>query len=129
MITDVRLVEPLPGLSAGTDFTLAPLDESEHLFALRGTGGDPTRLFLMRPGPYFESYAPAIDPTALAALDLAGSADARCAVLVIVTPRSGESAATANLLAPVVLNTESGLAQQVILDGAAWPLRAPLVAA
>ena len=129
MITDVELVEPLPGLSAGTSFTLAPLDESGHLFALRGTGADPTRLFLMRPGPYFEAYSPTIDSGVLAALQLEGSADARCAVLVIVTPRSGQSPATANLLAPLVLNTESGHAQQVILDGADWPLRAPLVAA
>ena len=126
---DVRFVEALPGLSAGTDFTLAPIDESGHLFALRGTGGDPTRLFLMRPGPYFQEYAPAIDPTVLAALDLAGTDDGPCAVLVIVTPRTGESAATANLLAPLVLNTATGHAQQVILDGASWPLRAPLVAA
>lgn len=129
MITDVQLVEPLPGLSAGTSFTLAPLDESGHLFALRGTGDDQTRLFLMRPAPYFEAYTPTIDPTVLATLQLAGSQDDRCAVLVIVTPRSGQAPATANLLAPLVLNTESGHAQQVILDGAAWPLRAPLVAA
>ena len=126
---DVRFVQPLPGLSAGTEFTLTPIDESEYLFALRGTGSDPTRLFLMRPGPYFHEYAPAIDPTVLAALELAGTDDGQCAVLVIVTPRSGDTEATANLLAPVVLNANTGQAQQVILDGASWPLRAPLVAA
>ena len=129
MITDVQLVEPLPGLSSGTAFTLEPIDESEHLFALRGTHGDPTRLFLMRPAPYFEAYSPRIDPTVLAALQLEGDDDARCSVLVIVTPRSGAFPATANLLAPLVLNTATGHAQQVILDGASWPLRAPLVAA
>lgn len=129
MITEISFVEALPGLSSETDFTLAALDEGGHLFALRGTGADPTRLFLMRPEPYFQAYSPAIDPTVLAALDLPGSEDGRCAVLVIVTPRADERPATANLLAPVVLNTETGLAQQVILDGASWPLRAPLVAA
>ena len=129
MITDVTFVENLPGLTSGTAFTLDPLDAAEHLFALRGTAGDPTRLFLMRPGPYFQSYSPDIDPSVLAALHLQSSQDTRCTVLVIVTPRSGESAATANLLAPVVVNTETGEAQQVILDGASWPLRAPLVAA
>ena len=128
MIADVTLVEPLPGLSAGTSFTLDPLDTNGHLFALRGTGADPTRLFLMRPEPYFQEYSPTIDPSVLAALHLDAD-DARCAVLVIVTPRSGATQATANLLAPLVLNTSTGHAQQVILDGATWPLRAPLVAA
>ena len=129
MIVDVHLVEPLPGVDSGTDFTLEPLDASEHLFALRGTGGDPVRLFLMRPEPYFDAYSPSIDATVLSALHLEGSHDPRCTVLVIVTPRSGASPATANLLAPLVLNTANGYAQQVILDGASWPLRAPLVAA
>ena len=128
MITDIELVEPLPGLSARTSFVLDPLDANGHLFALRGTGGDPTRLFLMRPEPYFQEYSPTLDPALLAALRLDAD-DARCAVLVIVTPRSGDAPATANLLAPLVLNTATGRAQQVILDGASWPLRAPLVAA
>lgn len=129
MITDVHLVEPLPGVDSGTDFILEPLDASEHLFALRGVGANPIRLFLMRPEPYFEAYSPTIDPTVLSALQLDSTHDSRCTVLVIVTPRSGATAATANLLAPLVLNTATGHAQQVILDGASWPLRAPLVAA
>ena len=126
MITDIELVEPLPGLSGRTSFTLDPLDENGYLFALRGTGDDHTRLFLMRPEPYFQEYSPTLDPALLSALSLEAD-DARCEVLVIVTPRSGETPATANLLAPLVINTTTGHAQQVILDGAAWPLRAPLV--
>lgn len=126
MITEVEFVEPLPGLSSGTQFTLAPLDEDGLLFSLRG--GD-TRLFLVQPGPYFREYTPSLQASTLAAVHLDGDDDPRCAVLVIVTPRSDEFAPTANLLAPVVLNTETGHALQVILEDATWPVRAPLAAA
>ena len=129
MITEVQFVEPLPGLSSGTRFTLAPLDDNGLLFSLRGTGDDSTRLFLIQPGPYFSEYEPTLDGSTLAQIHLDGGADARCAVLVIVTPRTDTAPASANLLAPVVVNTETGEALQVILEGAPWPLRAPLVAA
>ncbi|SDC83881.1 flagellar assembly factor FliW [Sanguibacter gelidistatuariae] len=129
MITEVHFVEKLPGLSAGMHFSLASLDDNGLLFSLRGTGDDPTRLFLVQPGPYFEEYTPSLEASSLAAVHLDGGTDPRCAVLVIVTPRTDAAPATANLLAPVILNTETGDALQVILEGTPWPLRAPFAAA
>lgn len=126
MITEVEFIEPLPGLSPETRFALAPLDEDGLLFSLRGGA---TRLFLVQPGPYFQEYAPSLHASTFAAVHLDGGDDPRCAVLVIVTPRSDEFSPTANLLAPVVLNTETGHALQVILEDASWPVRAPLAAA
>lgn len=128
MISSVHFLESLAGLPGSRDYDLTPLDDDGLLFTLRAGAAGAPRLFMMQPGPYFAEYEPSITGEALASLGLSADDD-RCAVLVIVTPGSEESPTTANLLAPVVLNTETGDALQVILDGTPWPLRAPLVAA
>jgi len=128
VITSLHFLEALPGLSAATDFDLTALDDAGLLYSLRGAQ-DSTRLFAIQPGPYFSEYEPTFGSEVLSALALEGADDDRRAVLVIVTPSQPDTPATANLLAPLVLNTETGDALQVILEGAPWPLRAPLVAA
>ncbi|HSE08505.1 MAG TPA: flagellar assembly protein FliW, partial [Nocardioidaceae bacterium] len=47
--------------------------------------------------------------------------------LVVVTLGEGLADATANLLAPVLVNPSRRLAAQVVLDDAELPLRTPLV--
>lgn len=128
MISSIHFLESLPGLSPATDFDLTSLDDAGLLFSLRGAQ-DSTRLFAIQPGPYFSEYEPTFGSEVLSALALDGADDDRRAVLVIVTPSQPDAPATANLLAPLVLNTETGDALQVILEGASWPVRAPLVAA
>jgi flagellar assembly factor FliW len=128
VITSLHFLEALPGLSAATDFDLTSLDDAGLLYSLRDAQ-DSTRLFAIQPGPYFSEYEPTFGSEVLSALALEGADDDRRAVLVIVTPSQPDTPATANLLAPLVLNTETGEALQVILEGAPWPLRAPLVAA
>lgn len=128
MISSIHFLESLPGLSTATDFDLTSLDDAGLLFSLRGAQ-DATRLFAIQPGPYFAEYEPTFGSEVLTALALDGADDDRRAVLVIVTPSQPDAPATANLLAPLVLNTETGDALQVILEGAPWPVRAPLVAA
>jgi flagellar assembly factor FliW len=51
-------------------------------------------------------------------------------VIVLLVLNAGESLSTttANLMAPVVVNTATRRASQVILDDPALPLAAPLVA-
>jgi flagellar assembly factor FliW len=128
VITSLHFLEALPGLSAATDFDLTSLDDAGLLYSLRDAQ-DSTRLVAIQPGPYFSEYEPTFGSEVLSALALEGADDDRRAVLVIVTPSQPDTPATANLLAPLVLNTETGDALQVILEGAPWPLRAPLVAA
>ena len=48
----------------------------------------------------------------------------KSAVLAIVTPRPG--LLTANLLAPLVVDLESGAGRQLVLEGSPWAVRHPL---
>ena len=120
----VTFVDALPGLPGDVrHFHLEPLDDAGHLFALRSTQTR-TRLFLLQPGPYFADYVPVPSAEALATLGLDADPDAT-AFLVVVNPGDDGTAATANLVAPIILNTRTREAIQTVLDDA-WPLRAPL---
>jgi len=122
----LELVEPLPGLPGHVRYVLEPLEDGGVLFALRSLPSDdkdaPIRLFVVSPSVYFPDYSPTIDADALAWDAVAEST----VVLVVVHPgRSDQDGPTANLLAPIVVDTRTGAAAQVVLDGD-WPVRAPV---
>lgn len=119
----VRFVSSPMGLGGLTDFELAAADDAGVLFTLRGERG--TRLFLIQPELFFGQYQPEFTQDALQSLGLDSEPDAR-AVFVVVHPGDDSSGATANLLAPILLNMRTGRAEQVVLDDNVWPLRAPL---
>ena len=120
--TSLHPIAPLPGLPAHRDYSLDGLDDDGILFAMRSLADPAVRLFVVRPEAFFEGYTPAVDAETRTALALEDSADPL--LLVVVHPGTGEAPATANLLAPLMVNPATGAASQVVLDG--WPLRAPL---
>lgn len=123
----LHLAAPMPGLAGYADFTLTPLDDAGVLYALRSEpdGARPVRLFVIDPDAFFPDYAPRIDGDVLASI---GSDAAHAVRLVVVRPADGGDPATANLLAPLVLDPASGTAVQTVLTED-WPLRAPLAPA
>lgn len=114
----LRFVTPPPGLSPLTEFVLTAV--TDELYSLRALDADGVRLFLLDPRPFFPDYAPRVSEDVLADL---GTTDP--AVLVVVRPGEG-GAPTANLLAPVLIDLETGAALQTILENSDQPLRAPL---
>lgn len=108
------LLEPLPGLPGRTSYELEALDEGGVLFALRSREPQaaPARLFVVDPSVPFPDYTP----------DLGSD---QAVALVVVHPPTDRSAATANLLAPLVVDIATGRAHQRVLDED-WPLHAPL---
>ena len=120
--TTVRPVVPLPGLPGHQDYSLDGLDDDGILYAMRSLADPAVRLFVVRPEAFFDGYTPAVDAETREALALGDDEDPL--LLVVVHPASEAHPATANLLAPVMVNPATGSAAQVVLDG--WPLRAPL---
>lgn len=119
-------VVPPPGLPALARAHLAALDDDGLLYELRPAGTDDgTRLLVVPPAVFFPDYAPELDDESAAALDLHDAADAL--LLLVVNGGATPQEATANLLAPVVVNQVNHRAVQVVLADADLPLRAPLV--
>lgn len=122
----IELLHPMPGFPDELRFALVRLDDDGLLMGFRSLSRDDLQFLVVPPTPFFPDYAPEIDDAVVDELGI-GSADD---VLLLLVLRAGESLAgtTANLRAPIVVNTANRRASQVILDDAELPLSAPLVA-
>lgn len=119
---------PLPGLVEQTRFALVPLAENGTLFSLRSVA-DPGLRLLLAPSWICapESYSVNLDDEICAELGIADPDTA--AVFLVVTPGTSLADSTVNMLAPVVINADTGKAAQVVLTGSEYEIKAPLVAA
>ncbi|ROP75334.1 flagellar assembly factor FliW [Frigoribacterium sp. PhB107] len=124
----VAFVAPPFGLEPLVDFVLDEVEGATGLFALRATDTSDTssevRLYVLDAAVHLPDYSPVLTDEQTTGLDLHDAAEAL--LLVVATPAA--SGMTVNLLAPVVVNTRTGQAAQLILEGQDWPLRAELAA-
>lgn len=122
----IDLVHPMPGFPDRSRFALVQLGEDGLLCQLRSLDDPELRFLVMPPAPFFPDYAPVVGDDVVADLQI-GSADDVIVLLVLNAGRSLDST-TANLMAPVLINTATLRASQVILDDPDLPIAAPLVA-
>ena len=113
--TSVTFTAPMPGLEGLDAFTLRGIDGAYGLFALEAAAGA-IRLFVADAAVYAPGYAPAVPADAVSA--------GQNIILLVVNPGQGKP--TVNLAAPLVLNPETGLCTQLILDSNTYPLQAEL---
>lgn len=123
----LTLVGPMLGFPDRERFALARLDDDGSVCDLRSLDDPDLRFVVVPPHLFFPDYAPEITDATAELLEATSAED--LVALVVVTLGSGLHEATANLLAPVVLNPGRRLAAQVVLDDANLPLDAPLVPA
>lgn len=125
-IPAIELVHPLPGFPDQRRFALVQLDDDGVLCQLRSLEDPSLRFLVMPPVPFFPDYAPEVSDEVVEDLQISSAED----VIVLLVLNAGDSldTTTANLMAPVVVNTATMRASQVILDDPSLPLAAPLVA-
>ncbi|MBA3741712.1 MAG: flagellar assembly protein FliW [Sporichthya sp.] len=119
----LEFVGPVAGFAALCSFVLTEIDPASVVCAMRSLEDPEVRFLVMPPGPFFPDYAPEISDDWAESLGLTCAEDAL--VLVIVNPGTSVADATVNLLAPIVINTVTLHAAQVVL-AEDLPLRAPL---
>ena len=122
----IEMVEAMPGFPERTRFALVRLDEDGVLCSLKSVEDPELRFLVVPPAVFFPDYAPVIDDATVASLGIRSAEDAM--VLLVVNPGDEAGTATANLLAPVVVNLATRQGGQVVLDED-LPIRAPLLAA
>lgn len=123
----LEMVEPLAGFDDQRSFALVGLDDDGTMSRLQATDRADLSFLVVSPGLFFPDYAPFIDDTVRSALDIRGPDE--LLLLLLVHPAATLADTTANLLAPVVVNTRTGRAAQVVLGDWSLPIRAPLAAA
>ena len=122
----IELVHPMPGFPDHSKFALVQLDDDGVLCSLTSLEDPGLRFLVVPPVQFFPDYAPEVDDEAVASLGIDTADD----VLVLCVLTAGESLAstTANLAAPVLVNTASCRALQVVLDDPSLSVATPLVA-
>ena len=123
----LEMVEPLAGFDDQRSFTLVGLDDDGTMSRLQASDRADLSFLVVSPGLFFPDYAPFIDDTVRSALDIRGPDE--LLLLLLVHPAATLADTTANLLAPVVVNTRTGRAAQVVVGDWSLPIRAPLAAA
>lgn len=123
-IPEIHFPSGLVGYPAAQRFVLA-LGEG-GVFELRGTDEHGPDFLVVAPAAFLPDYAPVIDDDTVERLGLQGEEDAL--VLLVVTLRDRPEDASANTLAPLIINARTRDAAQVVLTGQPFSLRQPLLA-
>jgi flagellar assembly factor FliW len=122
-LPELTMAGGLAGFPDAERYALVEVPEASPLFLLRSLDVPGLEFVVVPPAVFFPDYAPEIDDASAARLGLIDAEDAL--LLVVLTVGASAADATANLLAPVVINQRTRAAGQILLQGE-WPLRAPL---
>ena len=128
VITEPDLLElsvagGIAGFRGAERFALVEVSAGSPLFRLCSLDSPGLDFLVVPPPVFFPDYAPEIDDASAERLGLTDAEDAL--LLLVLTVGVDVSAATANLMAPIVINARTRQAAQVIVEGT-HPLRAPL---
>jgi flagellar assembly factor FliW len=122
MSAAVSFTAPPPGFEPHVDFDLAAIDGADGLYSLTAAGDRGLRVFVVDPDIYLPDYRPRLSDELLEAIGVRPEEEPQ----VLVVARPGDTATTVNLLAPVLLNRDTGRCSQVILSDQNWPVAGEL---
>ena len=111
------------GLPDCVRFTLLQRGEKGPYYWLQSTDQPEVAFLVVDPGEFFKDYNVSIREDTQADLNLT---DAKDGQMLVICNRAGEWL-TGNLLGPLVINTKTRVAQQVVLTDKKWTCRQPLV--
>ncbi|MED4283557.1 flagellar assembly protein FliW [Priestia megaterium] len=108
----------IPGFLEETEFVILPLPEAEAFQVLQSIQTKELAFIITDPFQFFLDYDFQLEPQEIKKLQLQQAEDA--AVYVLLTMSDSVEKITANLQAPVIINTKQQLAKQVILMNTAY---------
>jgi flagellar assembly factor FliW len=122
----IEMVRPMPGFPDRRRFALVRLDPDGDLCSMTSLDEPDLRFLVVPPARFFPDYAPEVEDDVVADLGIESESDVM--VLVVLTAGSSLASTTANLAAPVVVNTATRRGGQIVLDEPGLPIAAPLIA-
>ncbi|MFC6154143.1 flagellar assembly protein FliW [Nocardioides yefusunii] len=121
----IEFVTPVLGFPDHHRFTLVRLDEDGVLCELTCIDDASVRFLVASPFDFFPDYAPVVEDDVVELLEVTDASQVM--VLLMLTAGASLERTTANLLAPILVNTRTRRAVQVILDSATYSVATPLV--
>jgi len=111
----VEFVDEIPGFPGAERFVVIPHAENSPFSWLQSIELPDVAFVVADPWLFFEDYKPVLSEADLERLELYGDIEESLAVLSIFTIPSDPKKMTANLKAPVVINSKNNKAKQIIL--------------
>ncbi len=111
----VKFKEGIPAFEDKHEFLILPYDEETPYYFMQSLEDPDLAFLLTMPFLFFPDYAIEIDDSVLKELDIKNQDDVTLYALVTI-PNGSVRYMTANLLAPIVLNTENMQAKQLVLE-------------
>lgn len=105
----------IPAFEDETEFVILPYEEESPYYFMQSLKSPDLAFLLTIPFLFFPEYTFEIDDTTISELDIKNQ-DAVFYYAMITIPNGSIRYMTANLLAPVVLNSENMRAKQVVLE-------------
>jgi flagellar assembly factor FliW len=121
----IELVQPMPGFPDLARFALVQVDDSGVLCSLTSLEQPGLRFLVVPPAPFFPEYTPEVEEDVLS--DLGSTSVDDLVLLCVLTAGESLASTTANLVAPVVLDTATHRAVQVVLDDPDLSVATPLI--
>ncbi len=121
----ITMVAPILGFPEARHYFLKRHSENSPLLWLQSLENPELAFVVIDPAYLLADYQPVVSPAILEELAIKNSS--RLDVLVILTiPPGGAGEITANLMAPLVFNSESRIGAQVLLDSGRYDCRWPV---
>ena len=112
----------IPGFENLHRFFFIPVEGTKNLHWLQAADDPPVALLVIDPFKYFKDYACDVPETDIRELEIE-SGEETLLMATVTIPRANPAEATANLVAPIVINNRLKKARQIILANAPYTTR------
>ncbi|MEL7633398.1 flagellar assembly protein FliW [Sporomusa sphaeroides] len=123
-ITESQLIKfphALPGFPEEKEFALLPYQPDSPFFFLQSLNEPDLAFVIAQPFGFFPDYSFALDDTVAAELGLSDDNKPKIFNIIRIPEKAEEM--TANLLAPILVNSHTGKAIQIVLEKSRYTVR------
>ena len=120
----IRFDKGIPGFNDESEFIILPISEDEIFSVMQSVSTDYLAFLIASPFHFFPDYDFQLEDTIVEELELESEKDVL--VFSILTAGDPFEKTTANLLAPVIINTKNQKAKQVILNYGQYKTKHPI---
>ena len=117
----------LLGFPEFTKFTLIKMNDEGLVYRLQSIEDAAINFVVVPAASFFPNYAPIVDDEVAKRFNLAGGAEVL--LLLVVTLGETFKDSTVNLMAPLLLDPNAQIAEQIIVENSDLSVRTPLMAA
>lgn len=117
----------LLGFPEYTRFALIRMNDEGLVYRLQSVENEAINFVVVPAMAFFPDYSPIVDDDVAERFNLPGGADVL--LLLVVTLGQSFKESTVNLMAPLLLDPQARVAEQIIVENPDFSVRAPLLAA